>query len=370
MEKQIIAICNDILFQNNDISCKLMEDWDEKEWEFAHTFTAQQGLLTILASQFQKIRVNSPDVKNVILSWFGEAETAKQLYYTRKGVMKELAEILQREGIDILFMKGATLAQLYPKQDWRMFSDIDYYLYGKSESGISILERYGVRTIEYEHHHTQASFKGVLIENHYDFFDCENHQCNHVLDTAMKELAETEGKSNRFLFDGSNIHNAYCMTPTMNAIFLMRHMSAHFVAETIPLRMLYDWSLFLKNYSISVNWDTVLSLYEKSGMLTFAELVQYIITEKMNIRIEGCPVNKNSHDIADEVWESLFLTPAINPYKKYSLRYNIYETKTFIKNRWKHKIVYPNESYLMLFLSYVWLRTKRKLGILSHGAHE
>ena len=279
--------------------------------------------------------------------------------------MCEMASMFAKEGIDILFMKGVTLAQLYPNPAWRVFSDIDYYLFGKSEQGIAILKKHGIENSAYYHHHTQASLNGVLLENHYDFVERVNHRCDIILDDALKALAVKEGRSVKASFLGNEITNAYVMTPTMNAIFLMRHMSAHFVGETIPLRMLYDWALFLKNHAKDVDWQLVIGLYDRSEMSEFAGLIQYLLKTKLSVEYVECPVFPFDEENAEKLWQSIVYPSEQDPYKKFSFRYYIFEAKSFLKNRWKHKIVYPGESYAWLFCKYAMSVTKKKLGLLK-----
>ena len=253
---------------------------------------------------------------------------------------------------------------MYPNLEWRVFSDIDYYLFGRSAEGIDVLADKGIENKAYYHHHTQASLHGILLENHYDFVERVNHKCDLLLDDELKELAAEEGHSIRATFLGEEHTNAYVMTPTMNAIFLMRHMSAHFVGETIPLRQLYDWALFLRRYGNIVDWERVIKLYYASGMSTFAGIVQALIWNYLKIETPSSPVVPRTGYLARRVWHSIICPPEQDPYKKFSLRYFVFEARTFIDNRWKHKIVYPDESYVGLFFRYLWSVTKRKLGLL------
>ncbi len=171
----------------------------------------------------------------------------------------------------------------------------------------------------------------------------------HFLDDALKEIAEKEGHSLKAEFLGKDVKNAYLMTPTMNAIFLMRHMSAHFVSETISLRMLYDWALFLKKNGSEVDWNIVKDLYKQSDMMRFAEIVQGILSWKMNYECGVCPVALGQLKDVEKVWDSVINPPAPDTHAKFTLRYYMFEAKTFFANRGKHKIVYPQESYFLLF---------------------
>ena len=149
------------------------------------------------------------------------------------------------------------------------------------------------------------------------------------------------------------------MTPTMNAIFLMRHMSAHFVSESIPLRMLYDWILFLKHHAKDVDWERVERLYKVSGMMEFVGIVQGILSKYFIVEIPECPVKPLMGEKMEKVWNSIVSPLDANPYKKRNIVYYLYETKVFLKNRWKHQIVYPNESYFFLFMRYTWSVMRR-----------
>ena len=329
------------------------------------SLAAEQGVLPVIIPLLTDLTFGDEASRMMLVEWYTIAQSNQQDYKLRKNIMREMADMFAKEGMDILYMKGVTLAQLYPEPSWRVFSDIDYYLFGKSEQGIAILKQHGIESSAYYHHHTQASLNGVLLENHYDFVERVNHQCDIILDDALKALAEKEGRSVKASFLGEDINNAYVMTPTMNAIFLMRHMSAHLVSETIPLRMLYDWALFLKHYAKDVNWRLVTELYDKSGKTAFVGIVQELLRKRLNVSFDDCPVFPVKEDYVDRIWESIIFPPEANPYKKKSLRYYLYETKVFMNNRWKHEIVYSGESYALLFLKYSMSVTKKKLGLLK-----
>lgn len=358
----LLAICNSVLLKDEQAEIPTLTS---KEWNNILCLAAEQGILPVITPLLKDISFDDLASRMMLVEWYGIAQCNQQDYQLRKNIMREMASMFAKENMDILYMKGVTLAQLYPDPSWRVFSDIDYYLFGKSEQGIDILKKHGIESSAYYHHHTHASLNGVLLENHYDFIERVNHKCDIILDDALKALAEKEGRTMKASFLGEDIDNAYVMTPTMNAIFLMRHMSAHFVSETIPLRMLYDWALFLKHHAKDVDWQLVTELYDKSGKTAFAGIIQYLLKTKLGVEYAECPVLTFDEDKAKMVWHSIIYPPEQNPYQKYSLSYFIFETKTFCKNRWKHEIVYSRESYTLLFLKYSMSVTKRKLGLLK-----
>ncbi len=358
----LVQLCNSVLFGMEQPGALTLS---ANEWDMLLRFASKQGMLPVVFSLIANQKIEDAETRKVIVKWYASAVEGESRYHKRIKTMRELAKLLKKENIDIMFMKGASLAQLYPAPSLRIFSDIDYYLFGKSEQGIEAMARQGIVNSAYYHHHTQASLNGILLENHYDFVERVNHGCDIILDDALKDIAEKEGRKIRAAFLGDDISNAYLMTPTMNAIFLMRHMSAHFVGETIPLRMLYDWALFLKTYAKEVEWNLVARLYDESGMTAFAGIVQRLLQDHLCMKVEGVPVWPSDKKDVERVWNSIVFPPEQDPHRKFSFKYYLFETKTFFANRWKHRIVYPGESYFLLFLKYCWLGTKKMLGLLK-----
>lgn len=359
IEQSLLKLCSNAFFSDSVISVDELPKADalDKIFEYA----AAHGVLPLIMNQLEGLSLPDVNQRAVVVKWYGVVVETEIAYRLRLNIMEQLSATFKREGLSVMFLKGATLAQMYPRPELRMFSDVDFYLYGQCEAGVQALERIGIKTSDWVHHHMQSVVNGVLIENHYDFIDRRNHSCNYVLDDELKALAESEGYNYPFHFENTEIDNAYCLSPTMNAIFLMRHMSAHFVGETISLRMLFDWILFLINFSKEVDWIKVIDLYERSGMIAFAQMIQYIISDKLGMQIEGCKIDPLGGSITDKIWRSILVIPDRNTYRKGSVKYLLFESKVFWNNRWKHRIVFPNESYMMLFLKLVTGNLKQKI---------
>ena len=362
----IVGICAQVLFADKTwASDDQLPELSAKEWENLLSIASMHGTLPVVMQLFESRKIEDKDVRKVILKWYAVAQGNKQRYQIRVKTIRELAEMFAEGGLDMMVFKGAALAQLYPNPEWRVFSDIDFYLYEEWKKGVEVMDRHGVKNEPYYHHNTNATLNGVLLENHYDFVERLNHRLNLVLDDELKEMAREEGKSLKATFLDDQVTNVYMMTPTMNAVFLMRHMSAHYVSESIPLRMLNDWILFLNQHAKDVDWKRVCGLYEKAGMTEFVGIIMELIRQYYHIDFSDVPIALVANEHTAKVWDNIVFPPAANPYKKNSIKYWLYETKTFSGNRWKHQIVYPGESYLLLSLHYVWSVVKRKLGLLK-----
>ena len=362
----IVGLCVQVLFTDEAwTSDEQQPELLAEELEKLLSLASIHGVLPVVMQFFEGRKVENKEVRKVILKWYLVAQGNKQRYQIRVQNIRELAKMFAEEGMDMMIFKGVALAQLYPRPEWRVFSDIDFYLYGKCSEGNRAMERHGIESRPFYHHNTEATLNGVLLENHYDFVERLNHRLNLTLDDELKKMAQEEGKSMKATFLDDQEMNVYMMTPTMNAVFLMRHMSAHYVSESVPLRMFVDWILFLKYHAKDVDWKRVCQLYEKSGMTEFVGIVMELVRQHFRMEFPEVPIVPVANEHTEKVWESIVFPPAINPHKKYSIGYWVYETKTFLGNRWKHQIVYPGESYFLLSLNYGWSVIKKKLGLLK-----
>lgn len=362
----IVSLCNTVLLKGKtETTDTPLPSLSVNEWDELLSLANKHGLLASLMSIFEGKQIDDKELRRVIVKKFASVQKNVLKYQNRVKTVEELARIFAEDGIYMMIFKGVAMAQLYPKPEWRMFSDIDFYLYGRCLDGNMAMDRHGIKNRPFYHHNTEATLHGILLENHYDFVERMNHRQNLMVDDEIKLLASVEGKSHKATFLDTRISNVYCMTPTMNAIFLMRHMGAHFASETIALRMLYDWALFLEAHAKDVDWPRVKRVYDASGMTEFVGIILEIIRSHLGVDISDIPVQPIDNEKTAKVWDSIVFPPAANPHKKYSLVYFVYETKTFLGNKWKHDIVYPGESYFMLSLHYAWSVFKRKTGLLK-----
>lgn len=366
IEKTIIPICNCILnLERDDVFNLNNQKRTIEDWEITLKVASIHGLLPVLMQFFEAKQIDDKQLRSLIIKWYAFSQGNQQRYKIRVQIMKEFAEMVGEEGIDVMFFKGAALAQFFPNPGLRVFNDIDFYLYGDFSKGIKVMSYNDIHNQASYHHHTKATYKGVLLENHYDFLERVNHKSDMMVDDELKCLASAEGKLYKADFLGNNIKNAYVMTPTMNALFMMHHMMGHFASETIPLRMLYDWALFLKHDGDKVDWKRVIAIYEKSGTSMFAGIIQAILRLYFNVVIPNCPIEEIDKHYTSKVWNSILNPPVTNPYKQFSFFFFVYEAKVFIANRWKYKLAYPDDSYILLLLKGVWPVLKRKLGLLK-----
>ena len=215
---------------------------DDAAWADVLKASKEQRVLPLVVYWMDTLPEEQiPEGGDIIRAYLLAERTRKDVRHCLD-VLERLATLMGESGLDVMFLKGATLALRYPAPDLRFFGDIDFYLFGEFVRGTELLAAKGIASEDYYHHHTQACLDGVMLENHYDFVDLENHKSNRVLNDALKAMAPAARLP--FKIPGkAPLPNEYRMSPTMEAVFLMRHMSAHFAASETELRQFYDWVL-------------------------------------------------------------------------------------------------------------------------------
>lgn len=357
-QERLILICNEVLFGAKSVQKGLFQ-FTASELEEVCDYAQGHGLMVILASSFDQIDTSeeeTTDLQDTKIGYFLLAKDIKAQYRDMKESAIMLARMLQDNGLDVMFMKGATLAQFYPKKSWRNCSDIDCYLYGRQQEVFEVLRKAQVDVYDTHMYHGHAELKDVSIELHQQFLEVGEVRTNAVVQEALASLAETEGRKYPSQWLPEDIHRAYDMTPTMNAIFLLRHMSKHFVWETVLLRQLYDWGLFLKHQGHLVNWQRVEQVYEEAGMTDFARRILAIVTDRMKMPVgDCCPLTPLDDQWTELMWQTIYSIAELSPFYKIPIIRGFYRRSEFLRNKWRFHITYSRDSYWRTWW-YVFLR--------------
>ena len=92
-----------------------------KDWDKVLTLAAEQGVLPVITPLLIDLTFDEEASRMMLVEWWSIAQSNQQDYKLRKNIMREMASMFAKEGLDILFMKGGALAQLYPEPTWRVF---------------------------------------------------------------------------------------------------------------------------------------------------------------------------------------------------------------------------------------------------------
>lgn len=328
------------------------------DWGNLYRNATRQSVVTIIFDLLERKDENVVLPKRIMLEWLGQSLFQKSIYEQYVQAISNLASFYSTQHIRMLLLKGYGLSLNYPKPELRNVGDIDIYLFGEKEHGDDMVEQeLNIPVNRAYHKHSNFSYEGVAVENHGKFFDDEKHRSNGSLELRLKELLDEDGRN---LIE-SPISNCFLPSPTFNALFLMRHAGEHFATNEISLRHVLDLGFFFERFHNEIDWDYVLSVYNKEGMKGFYDSIATVCIRDLGFNEESFSGYTHSYELADKVLADIFEdkqalpmnTSGIAGIKK--IRYGIGKSLRWWNNRWKYRMVY-NENLLESFL---WLSINR-----------
>lgn len=342
-------------------------------------FDAIEALKKSVSKGFKVSEVSGgfPD-KGSLMVWLGRVLYMEKCYEVHAKAVKELASFYDGQGIRMMLLKGYGLSRYYPVPNHRPIGDIDIYLYEEFQkvSGVSkasggepvwkradrlITEKLGIEVESGHEHHTTFNYKGIMVENHYDFINVKAHKDAPAIEARLKELASM---GERKVLIGSNGSEVQLPSADFNAIFLIRHLGQHFAGEHVTLRQLLDWGVFLqhscgKDGSECVHWDEIVPFLKKMGIWTFFNQINAVCEDYLGIKLpDGVPSIERKPDLEKRIIEDI-LHPEFDEKKPQKLIPVLwFKAKRWWFNRWKHPLIY-NEWWLPMLLTLAWSHLRR-----------
>ena len=325
---------------------------NDSDWKEIYRQASYQGVLGVLWDGVKDL----PMDKGLRLNWALNVEKIEQKYERQRIVLEELAELFGQHGMEMMVIKGYGLSLLYPEPKHRPCGDIDFYLYGEYAKGDRVLEEtHNLTTDLNKHHHTVNYYKGVMLENHYDFLNIESHESNKIIEQRLIEEVEADKGELRELSNGAKFR---IPCPEFNALFLLRHAAAHFAAERIGIRHLVDWALFLSNYAEKVDWERFYKFAQQMNMHRFLISINTIAIEQLGVDPKLLPQYGREPELEKRVLEEI-MSPKFQvpmPKRKTPALY-LWKLRRWSSNSWKNKIVYKEglvNQFLVLWKSHIF----------------
>lgn len=289
------------------------------------------------------------------MRWAAQVVTIERLYAHHVQAMADLAKLFASRGIRLMVMKGYGLSLDWPIPNHRTVGDLDIYCFGKwREADVLVAEECGVVVDEGHEHHTVFNFKGVAVENHYDFINTKAHRDAVLIEKKLKDLA---GKNCKEV----TVHGAKIYLPSadFNVLFLMRHMAQHFAGEHLILRQVLDWGFFIRAHHDEVDWNVSIDSLIESGLYTFFHQINAICVDHLGFEAEVFPPIARQARLEARIFNDILHPEFMNPKPSLGLvPVVIFKFKRWWHNRWKSQLVYKDD-LLLTFFTLAWSHLKR-----------
>ncbi|MCK9536333.1 MAG: nucleotidyltransferase family protein [Bacilli bacterium] len=170
--------------------------------------------------------------------------------------------LLNKHGIDHVFLKGFNLKTIYPESYMRGMGDIDILIRESDQAIVKNVfkDKKIILTGKAEHHDNYLYGKDVFIEVHHTLFP-ERHQ---FLDIDPWGLANSISQ------------HCYEFEKEYELVYLLSHLAKHFASSGAGLRSVLDIGLYLKHYLNKLNLDKLFDYIKAINKEIFFTNIVYL----------------------------------------------------------------------------------------------
>ena len=300
-------------------------------WRKIETFAIQHGLLGIVVDGIERLPESSRPPKDLLLQWIGLVMQDETRYAIQQKAAAEMALLFHDNYISTYVLKGAVVAECYPKPEHRVSSDMDCFLlpdkgdFDAWALGNDLIKSKGYETETDFYKNSTFYLPGLSVENHHFLTPFRGNKQLKRLEKLLQCLLREDKGEDRFA-------DTWLYRPPVmvTALFLIEHAYSHFLHEGLTWRHVLDWMLFSRKHNEEIDWITLDALIDEFGFRRFynsyCHLGQYLLGEVVEDQL-----TKSDKKMLEDVWAELDLHETLHGVKgKLALAGNTWRA------RWKY----------------------------------
>ena len=215
------------------------------------------------------------------------AATTARSNYRLLFLTKYITQIMKKQGIRAIILKGAATASYYPVPELRKSGDIDILIPEEEtyHRAVRILKEEGFAEREDQpalHHVELRNNEGISVEVHRILAEpFESKKTNQYLETLLPEYNEHVMVNDTWGFTLYQPEDAY------HAFYLVLHMLQHFLRAGFGLKFLCDWVVFWNREVTEEEKKTFMRLNTESGTEGFVAVLTKSCVKYLGLREEN-----------------------------------------------------------------------------------
>lgn len=248
------------------------------EWRKVYHLSAKHAVVALAWDGVEQLQQQNPEVlqsmpADLMGKWFADVHAIEAANIRMTRLAAKVQNILNDGGFDSCLLKGASLAQYYPKPEHRQAADIDLWVQPFDNQVVPLsafrrqLETFvrqqsNVSVGEIVYHHIETMIGGTEVELHITptwFF-------NPLHNRRLQELFALSRQ----------------LTPELQELYTLMHAFRHVYHDGIALRHMLDYHLVCQSNrrrGIAVPTD----LYKRLGLTAFAQAMDSIVAQLFGI---------------------------------------------------------------------------------------
>ena len=314
---------------------------DGVNWFNLERLANEQGLLGVMLDGVEKLPRELRPEKKAILQSIGQLIQSEQQYAVQEHAAAEMALLLHQHGIRTYVLKGAVVAECYPKPEHRRSVDLDCFLLSEKDSddvweeGNRLVEEAGFEVARGFYKNSTFHLPGLAVENHRFMTPFRGNARMKRLERRLQGMIIKDAGEDRF--EGTWLYRPPVM---VSALFLIEHAYSHFLHEGLTWRHVLDWTMFSRRHREEINWEAFDGLVDEYGFRKFydsySRLGRFLVGELADDGLT--PADRRM--LAD-VWAPLDLHESLH-----GLKAKLQLAGNYWRARWKYR----------LFTDMTWLR--------------
>lgn len=332
---------------------------NDVDWNRLKVLAEKHGLSAVVLDGIERLPEQQRPPKVFLLEWIGETLQGYDYRYELYcRAIAEMAGTYKSHGFKMMVLKGYACSLDWPKPEHRPCGDIDIWQFGKQKEADALLEAerpvqaaQGVQEFKVDrshHHHTVFYWRDFMVENHYDFINVHHHKSNREMENIFKELASDDS-----YYIEINGECVYLPSPNLHALFLLRHMMAHFAAEQITLRHVLDWGFFVKAHTNEIDWPWLVGIINQYGMTPAYNIFNAICVEDLGFDASIFPEVQTNLSMKDKVLKEIIEPEYGVGIPKRLVPRLLFKFRRWKGSAWKHELCY-NDGMWSAFWRGVW----------------
>jgi len=301
-------------------------------WQAVEDLANEQGLLGVMLDGVDKLPRELRPEKKAIIQSIGQLVQTEQMYAVQEHAAAEMALLLHQHGIRTYVLKGAVVAECYPRPEHRRSVDMDCFLLPEEgsedvwEKGNRVVEEAGFEVARGFYKNSTFHLPGLAVENHRFMTPFRGNRRMKRLERLLQAMIAEDAGLDRF--EGTWMYRPPVM---VSALFLIEHAYSHFLHEGLTWRHVLDWQMFSRRHQAEIDWCSFDAFVDEFGFRKFYDsycrLGRFLIGE---VAADGLsPVDLR---MLSDVWAPLDLHESLHGVKgKLALAGNTWRA------RWKYR---------------------------------
>lgn len=302
------------------------------DWEALKALVDEQGLSGVILDGIEKLPVGHRPPQVLLLNWIGETLQEESVYESHQQEAIKMASLFNKNYIRTFVLKGAVVAECYPKPNHRVSADIDCFLLpsqGEFDAwalGNDLIKANGYEVGTGFYKNSSFHLTNVMVENHQFMVPFRGNKTLKNLELLLQSLIRNDKGEDRF--DGTWLYRPPVM---VSALFLIEHAYSHFLHEGLTWRMVLDWMMYSRKHENDINWIEFSALIDEFRFRKFFD--SYVRLGKYLLGgISESDLTKVDKKMLADVWAPLDLHESLHGVKaKFQLAGNYWRA------RWKYK---------------------------------